>query len=110
MNNDTTLEKVGTDRLRPGDVLVDDRPRLVIDRPIDTISLPTGTVFRTCARIDNWSELVDDARANDADGIVNSAAQFITRRTGHDDEHRWTIQGNAMATWWRETTPTTLPR
>lgn len=104
MNTDTTLEKAGTDQLRHGDVLVHHLMRLVIDRPIDTIALPAGPALRTSARITNWDELIAAARADDADGIANSAARFIICRADEDDdgEHRWTIQGDALSTWWRQ--------
>lgn len=103
MNTNPTTEQVSTDQLAFGDVVLNHGMRLVIDRPIETNDTAHSPVFRTSARIDNWDELIAEAAAETADRIINGAAQFITHRASSDNgEHRWTIQGNALACWWRE--------
>ncbi|MFI8977241.1 hypothetical protein ACIGO9_30460 [Nocardia asteroides] len=95
-------ERVSTDKLRVGDVVHDEGMVLVIDLPI-TRQQAGRVSFATSALISNWDELVDQARRDVADRILNSAAVFITRRAtdGPDGSHRWTIQGNDLETWWR---------
>ncbi|MGX1779207.1 hypothetical protein ACWIGW_44370 [Nocardia brasiliensis] len=99
-----TYEQARTDQLRQGDIIMNDGMRLIIDRPL-TSTQATGTpTYSTEARIDNWAELVAQAEADKSDRIVNSSAAFIVHHAERDEhgDHRWTIQGNSLALWFRE--------
>jgi hypothetical protein len=90
-------ERVTTDQLRTGDVVHHYGMALRVDR--DILHNPEADVYSTDAHIENWLELKRQARRDTAGHVANSLAAFITQQAV---DHRWTIQGNSMATWYRE--------
>jgi hypothetical protein len=87
-----TLVHVTTHGLRPGDVVLVDQMRLVIDRPIKTSTAhpqnehsPTLYTPALCLNVDE----VTDA---------------YLRQCLREDGDRWTVQGNGLARWTVERT------
>ncbi|MFI5782614.1 hypothetical protein [Nocardia sp. NPDC051570] len=100
----TATEKVSTDRLRHGDVVLNHGMRLIIDQPIQTRTEDSGdTVYSTSAVVANREGITSQAAAEREAGIINGRARFIQARTEtRTGTPRWTIQGNRLAHWYRE--------
>lgn len=96
-------EEITTHDIKVGDLILNHGMRLRVDQePQPTrhlVDSAAGVTLATAARIENWDEVVEEAKTGD-----HCASAFIVGQARQDDEGvaRWVIQGNGWATWTRE--------